>query len=160
MAKFDFANRQISQGKDTIVRFCLWEKQFSSYKLVTKLNWEKVKADKGNSGKLKKKTGVYAFVVKPDLAFMDWSGYILYIGMTKKQDFPTRFKQYFNEPNKKKPRFWVSGMFERWENNLYYYYAPTDKPEEVENALLTALLPPYNERFPGDLSKIKKEIYR
>ena len=45
--------------------------------------------------------------------------------------------------------------------NLYYYFAPVSASDAriAEEELLVALLPPNNERFPGELAKIKKEIY-
>lgn len=162
MAKYDLVNREISTGRDNVRKFCLWEKQFSSYNFPTPLLWKSVKAKKENGGQLPASQGVYAFVVRPAIADLDWCGYILYVGQTESQTFKKRYAQYFSEPRKRKPRLWVGEMFTLWKTHLYYYYAELDAEDavEAEDALLTALLPPNNERFPGDLGKIKKEIYK
>lgn len=161
MAKHDLINREVSEGRDYVRRFCLWEKQLNSFNPSVQLNWSCVAAKSSERSKLPNSQGVYAFVVRPHPELFDWAGYILYVGMTENQSFPVRFQQYFNEPNKKKPRFWVSEMLSLWETNLYYYYAPLSAVDSVkaEDELLSALIPPNNERFPGELGKIKKEIY-
>lgn len=161
MAKHDLINREVSEGRDYVRRFCLWEKQFRSFSPSFKLDWKCIEAKSSEKAKLPNEQGIYAFVVRPHAAILDWAGYILYVGMTENQSFPVRFQQYFNEPKKKKPRFWVSEMLSLWKSNLYYYYAPLNPSDATmaENELLVALVPPNNERFPGEMGKIKKEIY-
>lgn len=161
MAKFDLTNRQISKGRDCVRRFCLWEQQFKSFRPKGALVWHCVPAKASKKSMLPKTQGVYAFVVKPHIIELDWSGYIVYVGKTESQNFQTRFQQYFDEPKRTKPRLWVAEMFKLWKNNLYYYYASTSATDasRFEDALLSALLPPNNERFPGTLGKMKKEIY-
>jgi len=160
--KHDLIDRQISEGTDYLTRFCLWEKQFKAYAPPRQLVWKSIPAKITQKQQLPKTQGVYAFVVKPNPVELSWSGYILYVGKTEAQTFQSRFQQYFNEPKKKKPRYWVSKMLKLWKNNLHYYYAETPAIEAgiFEDALLKALLPPNNERFPGTLGKLKKEIYR
>lgn len=160
--KHDLIDRQISKGTDYLTRFCLWEKQFKTYAPPKSLVWKSIPAHINKKNSLPKAQGVYAFVVKPNSEELSWSGYILYVGKTEAQTFQARFQQYFNEPKKKKPRYWVSKMLSLWKSNLYYYYAETDATEagQFEDALLEALLPPNNEIFPGTLGKLKKEIYR
>ena len=160
--KHDLIDRQISEGTDYLTRFCLWEKQFKTYAPPRQLSWKSIPAKITQKQHLPKTQGVYAFVVKPSPVELAWSGYILYVGKTEAQTFQARFQQYFNEPKKKKPRYWISKMLKLWKNNLHYYYAETPAKDAgvFEDALLEALLPPNNERFPGTLGKIKKEIYR
>ena len=161
MAKHDLINRQVSNGRDCVRKFCLWERQFKTYKPGIPLNWNCIKAKSSEKNQLPKAQGVYAFVVHPNPDEIVWGGYILYIGMTESQTFPARFQQYFNEPKRSKPRYWVAEMFSLWKDHLYYYYATTSSADaaKAEAVLLTALVPPNNERFPGTLAKIKKEIY-
>jgi hypothetical protein len=162
MAKHDLTNRQISNGRNYVRKFCLWEKQLATYKLNTALNWRAIKAKKANAINLPVTQGVYAFVVRTCIANMEWSGYILYIGKTDAQTFRRRYSQYFNEPKKKKPRLWVGEMLGLWKKHLYYYYAevPVAQVDAVERSLLNALVPPNNDQFPADFSRFKKEIYK
>ncbi|WP_038160117.1 hypothetical protein [Verrucomicrobium sp. BvORR106] len=129
---------------------------------TVKLDWKSIQAKKQNKGQLPNAQGVYAFVVRPDNVNIAWCGYILYVGKTEAQSFQTRFQQYFDEVNASKPRFWVGEMLKLWENNLYYYFAALSEKDagKAEDELLEALMPPNNERFPGKLGKLKKEIYR
>ena len=162
MAKQDLHDRTISDGRDVVRKFCLWEKQLDGYSLPFPLKWKRIQAKKTNKSSLPDSQGIYAFVVRPEIANLDWCGYVLYVGKTKSQTFPKRFSQYFTEPNRKKPRLWVGEMLELWKDYLYYYYAETDstKATRAEDELLKALLPPNNEKFLGGLGKIKKEIYK
>jgi len=162
MSKHDLTDREISEGRDYVRRFCLWEKQFRGFPKSLSLDWKSIPAKKFNKENLPNdKQGVYAFVVKPNIGNITWGGYILYVGKTEKQVFQSRFLQYFNETKKDKPRFWVSEMLKLWKESLFYYYAetPAADADKIENALLEALLPPNNEVFRGKLRNIKKEIY-
>lgn len=162
MSKHDLVDRQVSEGKDRLSRFLLWEQQFNSFDLNLNLNWQSIQALQKNAALLPKTQGVYAFVVKPGIANLDWAGYILYIGKTENQTFRVRYPQYFHEQNRDKPRSWVRRMFKFWPSRLYYYFAETTAADadKAESELLKALMPPNNERFPGRLASIKKEIYR
>jgi len=162
MAKYDLNDREIQHGHDRVMRFALWEKQYSTYKQSNTLGWERILAKKAHRRNLPTKQGVYAFVVRPEIAQLDFTGYILYVGQTENQNFKVRFGQYLSEGRRGKPRLWVKEMFRRWKHKLFYYYAEMSSIDAAacEEALLSALLPPYNEKFPGNLSKIKKEIYR
>lgn len=162
MAKHDLIDRQVSEGKDLLCKFLLWEKQLNAYQSSLQLTWNSIPAEKSNFAMLPQTQGVYAFVVKPGVANLDWAGYILYIGKTESQTFRERFPQYFYEKNREKPRLWVRRMFKHWPNKLFYYYAetPASDADATEAELLKALMPPHNERFPGRLAAVKKEIYR
>lgn len=162
MSKHDLVDRQVSEGRDLLCKFLLWERQFRSYGLDLELNWRSIRALRDNASALPQSQGVYAFVVKPSVANLHWAGYILYVGKTEDQTFRERFPQYFAEQKREKPRLWVRRMFKFWPNCLYYYFAETaaNDADRAEEELLKALVPPNNERFPGRLAVIKKEIYR
>ena len=162
MAKHDLVDRQVSEGRDLICKFLLWENQLNAYNLTVHLSWKSIPALRTNASLLPKTQGVYAFVIKPCIANLDWAGYILYVGKTEDQTFRARFPQYFYEQERTKPRLWVRRMFKYWPNRLYYYFAETtaNDADTAEAELLKALLPPNNEKFPGRLAAIKKEIYR
>lgn len=161
MSKHDLNDRYVSEGRNYVRKFCIWERQFKKYQSNTPLNWKCIPAKKGNAPSLPERQGVYAFVVKSQIANLSWSGYILYVGMTEKQTFSERFAQYFAETKRAKPRYWIKEMFQLWKKHLFYYYAETSvgDAKKIEDDLLEALLPPNNEKFPGTIGKVKKEIY-
>lgn len=162
MAKHDLIDREISEGRDRVIRFALWDKQWNKFISPVPLHWNHIQAVKSLKKTLPPKQGVYCFVVRPEIAGMNWAGYVLYVGKTERQTFRERFPQYFDEVKKKKPRLWVRSMLRMWPKHLFYYYAETPPSEagKAEDALLAALMPPNNERLPGTLAAIKKEIYR
>ena len=96
--------------------------------------------------------GVYSFVIEPDVANCDLA-YLLYIGMTKEQNFRIRYRQYLRHQNEEKTkRPLVRHMLRTWPEHLWFYYAPIENEENVldtEEKLLNALKPPIPRKYTG-----------
>jgi len=110
------------------------------------------------------KIGVYTFFVCPEIANYPTLAYPLYVGMTAEQSFRKRYQQYLRESRKRKPRPLILKMLTSWPDNLYFYYAPIDDMdhsmiEQVERDLISALLPPFNHRFPAEIQLLRKLIF-
>ena len=160
---FDIINESDS-GKKFCRKFILWPKYWENYSPPTELNWNSIHYNKNNIKKLPEEYGVYAFVVKPNIAGMIHCNYLMYIGKAEKQYLSVRCKQYLQELRKPKPRILISQMLRCWKNHLYLYYATVDDEvvdiSDIEAKLLSAYIPPINTVLPGKLNVIAKDIYR
>ena len=127
------------------------------------MSWVRVKFDQTSASVVPNdKRGVYTFVAEPAIADHPSCNYLLYVGMVEDSDFRTRFKSYLAEESKPKPREHVLYMTDRWKNHLWFYYCPLDPKvlaEPLENALLTAFLPPVNRQWPATIRDVMKLVF-
>jgi hypothetical protein len=108
--------------------------------------------------------GVYTFLVQPGIANHPCCSYLLYVGETKNQDFRRRYQQYLREKQAgdESVRPHVTDMLQKWDGFLWFYYATiarADLIEDVENALLTAYLPPTNKEFPAKVGRALRRLF-
>ena len=96
-------------------------------------------------------SGVYAFMLEPDIVGPPKSEYLMYIGMTGRS-FRERYAEYLDTELQRFGRTLIGRMLEKWYGHLWFHYASIEDKgliSPTEEALLTACIPPYNQRFPG-----------
>ena len=91
------------------------------------------------------------------------SAYLLYVGKTEaKEGFRSRFGQYFTK-KERLPRPKIDWLFEIWEEYIWFHYAPIDDSSrivQVEDALLEACVPPFNDKFPASISRVMRAFVK
>ena len=95
--------------------------------------------------------GVYAFMLEPKFSGPPQTAYLLYIGKTARA-FRTRYGEYLDIELKRFGRTPIGRMLERWSGHVCFHYASIEdqnRIDEIEEALLNACIPPYNQRFRG-----------
>ncbi len=159
---YDLFRREKSKGLEYRKAFILWPKYWKSFQWGNSLDWRYIKAKKENIILLPDSPGVYVFVIEPMVAELPVNGVVAYVGETKgqTQSLQTRCARYFY-PSEHTKRPHIGDMMRLWPENLYLYYVevPNNKVKELENELLKSLLPPFNRRFPGKLTKLASSIY-
>ena len=141
-----------------IRRFVICPNFWESYSPPTPpLKWRRVKFSLSGVKKLpNNKSGLYSFVVHPEIANHDAVAYLLYIGETTKQTIQKRCSSYLDEPKKKKPREHIRDMVLLWPNHLWIYYCEVANKSSIlklEEELITAFLPPFNSQYTAKLGK-------
>jgi hypothetical protein len=138
--------------------------QWKACKLPLELSWNVVKFSRRNAGTVPTTQGVYTFLVQPGIAKHPCCSYLLYVGETADQTFQGRYRQYLNEwragDESRRPH--ITEMLQKWEGFLWFCYATIDNTnviEDVENALLTAYLPPTNKDFPARVSRALRRVF-
>lgn len=170
MAMFDIVphvrgRRRRSLGDYHVKRMLLSPFQWASCHLPVSLSWQVVKFSRSNRSQIPRNTrGVYTFVVQPGIANHPHCSYLLYVGQTEGQDFRRRYGQYLREKRTgdQSQRPHVTEMLRKWDGSLFFCYAPitrTNLIERVEDALLTAYLPPTNKDFPAKVSRRIRELF-
>ena len=130
----------------------MWE----ACNLPVTLNWVSLKFTRSNLASVPdNESGVYAFILKPMLADLPETAYLLYIGKTA--EFRSRYDDYLSEQRLTRfIRGRISYMLARLADHLWFYYAPVDQNEmlrEVEQDLINTYIPPYNTQLKASVSQ-------
>lgn len=153
-----------SLGDFHVKRMILSPFQWADCKLPLDLTWEAVRFTRRNMRIIPETQGVYTFLVQPGIANHPCCSYLLYVGETENQSFRRRYQQYLREKGAgdESVRPHVTNMLEKWDGFLWFCFArieQTDLIDAVEDALLTAYLPPSNKAFPAKVSHALRELF-
>lgn len=156
------ARKQVTEDlqKYNVSSMVLSPTRWASYVDPTPLTWQKVKFTREHMDLVPdNQFGIYTFIVDAGVAGHPHCSYLLYLGKAEKQSLRKRINQYFYEPDNPKGRGAVQDMILDWHLHLYVCFAPvTDisRIDDLENALLEALVPPMNQTYKGSFG----EAYR
>ena len=162
---YDLANKQKKlELLDYSRRFIISPTQWDQYPNTVILSWSCIRFEENYTQQVpNNEKGVYSFVTQPGIANHPQLSYLLYIGKTEKQSFQKRFKQYLDEPKKHKPRTHICEMLTNWQDHLYFYFAPISNLnliDKVEDELIEALIPPFNDQLPATIQSAARLAYR
>lgn len=104
-----------------------------------------------------RQSGVYAFVLKPDIFNFDVIAGLLYVG--KATQLYSRIASYISEIDKNhlistRPNIWK--MINKWNGHLKYYYTITNTVEEaeaLEDEMIDAFVPYFNKSYNAETSQ-------
>ena len=115
-----------------------------------------------NETRLTKYRGVQGFTVllfSLEIADHPHCSYLMYVGMTERP-LRERFREYFSEKRdatKSRPK--LLKLLNVYEDYLHFCCSvieETERIEEVEKALLNTFIPPCNDEYPAEISRIMK----
>ena len=150
-------------GNYRLTRMVLSPDHWKKFSSPSTLAWDGTKFKPSNANKVPDtKSGVYSFVVQPNIAKHPACAYLMYIGKAQDQSLRERFKQYFAHKTDTSRRTNISKMLRLWDRHLWFYFASvTDltKIDDTEQALLNAYLPPFNSRYKGTVAKQLRYLF-
>ena len=153
-----------SLGDFHIKRMILSPFQWAACTLPINLTWRVVKFTSRNVRMIPKTRGVYTFLVQPGIVNHPCCSYLLYVGETENQNFRQRYQQYLREKRagdeSRRPH--VTDMLDKWDDFLWFCFASIEQEDlikGVEDALLSAYLPPSNKAFPAKVSRALKRLF-
>lgn len=136
--------------KSYAIRFVLSPRQWATFQCPISLTWHRVKFDRQNAAAIPRATGIYAFIVEYMGSQFPPHGYVMYIGITKRDgggNLRKRYRQYLAERRVLK-RAKVHYMLNKWSQHLYFHYSEVNDSQcdirELERRLCDALVPPCN----------------
>jgi|LakMenE18May11ns_1017448.scaffolds.fasta_scaffold9957404_2 hypothetical protein len=162
---FDFASKLASEqalGSFHVKRVLLSPSHWARYPNTIQLNWNFVKFEPTNLGLVPTKYGVYSFVVDPGISQHPATHYLLYLGRARGLTLRTRYGNYMKEKIADKGRQPIQAMLNKWPDHLWFYYAEVEDItaiDDLEDELLAAYLPPFNQVFPAEVRKIVKGVF-
>ena len=139
--------------------FVLWPRQWAAYNLSDLFSWEIHPFQRDQIDEIPRDPGIYSFVVQPEIANHPHCSYLMYVGMTERP-LRERFKEYFWEKrNAKNGRPKLLKLLNVYQDYLHFCCSTieeTERIEEIEEALLNAFIPPYNDEYPAEISRVMK----
>ncbi len=134
------------------------KKPYNSYK------WQRMKFSVINKKAPKTVGGLYFFILTPNIANASFINYLLYIGET--DNLQRRFGEYLDKiGDPKSTQYQMFTLIDDYPDHLEFYYVEiprlsekTRKSKEAE--LLTAFLPPVNNKYPQSVEKMVLETYK
>lgn len=137
-------------------RFFLWPRAWAAYNLPDSFNWEIYPFQQDQIENIPSQPGIYSFVIQPGIASHSDCSYLVYIGQTERT-LQDRFREYFGEQNKMEGRPKIVRLLNKYQGYLYFccsVIAEIERITEIEEALINAFLPPCNDRFPAETSRV------
>ncbi len=144
--------------------FVLWPRQWTANNLLDSLNldslnWEIHPFQSEKINEIPRDPGIYSFVVQPGIANYPYCSYLMYVGMTKRP-LNVRFKEYFREKrNATTGRPKLLKMLNVYEDYLHFCCSAIEeigRIEAIEKALLNAFIPPCNDQYPAEISRVMR----
>ena len=137
--------------------FSLWPRQWTNYNLPYLFNWKIYRFQLDEVENIPNKPGIYSFVIQPEIASHPYCAYLMYIGKTKRT-LQQRFREYLRErENVERGRPKILQLLNKYQGYLYFCcstMAETEQITEIENALISAFLPPCNSTFPAEIRPV------
>ena len=155
----DLVNAVDDAKSQVLQRVIFWKKRWGEFQPPVGIvwNWTSVPFDTAaTNGVPNNQHGLYTFVLCPKVASHPKNYFVLYVGKADKTTLRERFQHYFQEKKKvKRPH--ICYALNKYEGNLEFCYTTVANQNDIEpgeDALLVALMPPFNERFPASVSQI------
>ena len=145
--------------KHLLQRVIFWRKQWEGFDPPAniKWNWNCVPFSKDATKRVPdKQHGLYTFVLCPKVAAHPKNHLVLYVGKAEKTSLRQRFRHYFQEMKKvKRPH--ICYALNKYFDYLEFCFITVENQNDIgpgEDALLEAILPPFNEAFPASVDHI------
>jgi len=125
-----------------------------------KREWFQVDFPPDPRNTIPKKSGVYAFVVEPNMFNLQPANGLFYVG--KATNLYQRIASYISELNhdfniSKRPNIWR--MLNQWNGHIKYYFTITtnvSEAEALEDEMLKAFIPHFNKQFDAETGAVQR----
>jgi hypothetical protein len=142
-----------------IQRVIFWKNRWGQFQPPTGIvwNWTSVSFDRTAASSIPNNAhGLYTFVLCPRVASHPKNQFVLYVGKAEKTTLRERFQHYFQEMQRvKRPH--ICYALSKYQGHLEFCYTTVASQSDIEpgeDALLIALMPPFNKEFPASVSQI------
>ena len=136
-----------------MVKFCLWKPKWHQYSLKENFEWVTYSFMPCNQKKIPDAPGIYSFVINPSVTKHP-QRYLCYIG--RSENLQRRFDQYLRGAKSVSYRPKIVRLLNKWEGFLEFSFTLLEKNQlaYVEDYLNKTFIPPFNDQFPTQISKI------
>jgi len=145
MARHDL----ITKAKAHIYQFTLWPKLWDRFNNTLIFSWSKKLFAESSINEIPEKSGVYTFVIEPQIANHPACAFLVYTGQTK--NLRGRFRQYIlvQEGRRRHSPKVEYGLTQYIDHKyLFFYYSFHDKNilKQCEQELIDGFAPPWNDK--------------
>ncbi len=135
----------------------LWRSKWQQYNPNQVLSWELRRLNPMERPAIPQVPGVYSLLVQPGIANHPGVSFLMYIGKTN--SLYRRFGEYLNKERLTTGRPKIYRALRRYSDYLWFCFAPLPTADDaaltiVEDALLMAYVPPWNDDLPAEIRDI------
>lgn len=134
--------------------FVLWPRKWQDCPNSGGLDWHIHKLVQTERPSIPAQPGVYSLLVQPNIAGHPSCSYLMYVGKTG--SLRRRFGDYLTRERRMTGRPMILRVLSKYPDNIWFCFTPvpSESLAHIEDALLTAYLPPCNDQYPAEISKV------
>ena len=116
--------------------------------------WQLTKLSDSELGNIPDAPGIYTLLALPGIANHPACSYLMYVGQTV--SLHRRFREYLSKERKESGRPKMFRFLNTYSDHVWFYFTSIDTAllDNVENGLRDAYIPPLNDAYSGELSKV------
>ncbi len=132
--------------------FVLWPRQWKKY--IRSHGWRLEKLEGSKKAAVPDAPGIYTLVLQPGIAGHCSCSYLMYVGQAS--SLRTRFGDYLAKEKRVSGRPKLFHFLNKYDGYVWFCYTKVAPKSltNVENGLLSAYIPPLNERLPSIVSRV------
>lgn len=139
-------------------KFRLWPKLWLEYMQNHSFtfSWHSFQLNECQIGNIPEKPGIYTLIIQPGIALHPFCSYLAYVGKTERT-LKERFREYLKEKNTTTGRPKIVRWLNKYEGHTFFCCTAiedTDLIEKIEDALITAWVPPCNDKYPARIRRV------
>ena len=140
--------------KSNKISFVLWAQKWAEFDDSLKLTWVTHRLAASESLRIPTTPGIYTLLIQPGIAYHPACSYLMYVGQTR--SLRRRFGEYLQRERRETGRPKVLRLLNKYSDHVWFCYTSLAEPilTSVEDALLNAYLPPANDRYPAEISRV------
>ena len=132
--------------------FTLWPRRWGTYPELHE--WQTIRLDTLEKKNIPDCPGIYTLVAVPQIANHPACSYLMYVGKTK--SLRRRFGEYLSQERRESGRPKIFRFLHLYTDHVWFCFTLVQSTslDSVETGLRDAYIPPLNEDFSGELSKV------
>ena len=132
--------------------FTLWPLRWTTYSEMHE--WHLFRLADSEIGNIPDAPGIYTLLALPGIANHPLCSYLMYVGQTI--SLRRRFREYLGKERKESGRPRLFRFLNIYSDQVWFCFTPVDAAflDNVENGLKNAYIPPLNDEYSGELSKV------
>lgn len=157
MAVIDIINEQ-NEYQAHRHQFALWRRKWQEYRDVNALDWQIYPLADHERQRIPNEPGIYTLLVQPGIANHPACSYLVYVGRTG--SLRRRFGNYLNQEKRETGRPKIFRLLNMYPDHTWFCFSVVPETDlgAVEDALITAYIPPANDRLPAEISRIVRGV--
>lgn len=131
----------------------LWPRMWDGYG-GGDLRWETAPLSLADREKIPSAPGIYTLIVQPAIAGHPSNSCLMYVGQAV--SLRERFGRYLTRERADSGRPKLVRLLKRYEDHILFCFTqvPKDRLTSTEAGLITAFIPPANDKFPARISRV------
>jgi len=136
------------------LRFTLWPCMWRKY--TVSHGWQNKKLERSKINQIPDEPGIYTLILKPGIAGHPSCCYLMYVG--KAGSLRRRFRDYLGKERREDGRPRIYYFLKKYDGYVCFCYTLVDETllVSVEDGLMNAYLPPLNERYKGEICRVRR----